>query len=188
MHWLAAARVVPLVIYPFVIYLALGHIEAKYLAFLLLAIFLLRYRSQVRVLTEGLERAGAIMLTAVGFYTACVWWTNDEMLLRLYPAFLCVMTLALFAYTLYRGPTVIERLARLQHADLPPEAVRYTRRVTQVWCVFLVINGTIAVCSALFMSRAAWALYNGLISYILMGMMFAGEWLYRRYRFGKVAI
>lgn len=26
----------------------------------------------------------------------------------------------------------------------------------------------------------AWALYNGFISYLLMGLMFAGEWLIRR--------
>jgi uncharacterized membrane protein len=32
-------------------------------------------------------------------------------------------------------------------------------------------------------SRAAWALYNGLLSYLAMGALFAGEWLYRRWRY-----
>jgi uncharacterized membrane protein len=188
MRWLAAARVVPLVVYPFVVYFALEYVETKYLALLLLAAFLVRNRAQVGALTRGLERAGALMLTAVALYAAGVWWSNDETVLRLYPAFLSTLTLALFGYTLYRRPTMIERFARLQHGDLPPEAVDYTARVTQVWCVFLLLNGAVAAYSALFMTRAAWALYNGFISYVLMGLLFAGEWALRRYRFGKVAV
>ena len=36
----------------------------------------------------------------------------------------------------YPKQSAIERIARLQHPDLPPEGVVYTRRVTQIWCVF----------------------------------------------------
>jgi len=58
--------------------------------------------------------------------------------------------------------------------------VAYTRRVTQVWCGFFVLNGSVALVTALWASDATWALYNGLISYCLMGCLFAGEWLVRR--------
>ncbi len=61
----------------------------------------------------------------------------------------------------------------------PPEW-RYTRRVTQVWCGFFVLNGGLALCTALWASDAGWALYNGLVAYVLMGLLFAGEWLVRR--------
>ena len=40
-------------------------------------------------------------------------------------------------------------------------------------------NGTVALDSALNRSDAWWALYNGLISYIAMGLMFAGEYAVR---------
>jgi uncharacterized membrane protein len=66
--------------------------------------------------------------------------------------------------------------------------VRYTFRITQIWCAFFLINGTLAAYTALFTSRAAWALYNGLIAYLLMGALFAGEWLYRRWRFGMGSV
>jgi uncharacterized membrane protein len=47
--------------------------------------------------------------------------------------------------------------------------------------VFLLCNGAIALYTALVSSREVWALYNGLIAYGLMGAMFAGEWLVRRW-------
>ena len=56
----------------------------------------------------------------------------------------------------------------------------YTRKVTQVWCGFFVLNGGLALGTALWASDATWALYNGLIAYGLMGVLFAGEWVVRR--------
>src|SRR2546423_11913745 len=40
----------------------------------------------------------------------------------------------LFRSSLFRPPTVVERLARLRNPELPAAGVRYTRQVTQVWC------------------------------------------------------
>ena len=65
-------------------------------------------------------------------------------------------------------------------ADLAPAAVAYTRRVTQVWCGFFVFNGAVSLGTALWGSPAAWALYNGLLAYVLMGVLFGGEWLLRQ--------
>ena len=90
------------------------------------------------------------------------------------------MLLAVFAISLRYPPSAIERLARLQEPDLPESGVRYTRRVTQVWCGFFIVNGSIALATVLWASDAAWALYNGLIAYLLMGLLFAAEWLVRR--------
>lgn len=61
-----------------------------------------------------------------------------------YPVLVNLMMLAVFGSSLFAGQTVIEKLARLQQPDLPEKAVRYTRRVTQVWCVFFIANGTLA--------------------------------------------
>ena len=57
----------------------------------------------------------------------------------------------------------------------PPSGVAYTRRVTQVWCGFFVLNGALALATALWMSDRAWALYNGLIAYGLIGLLFGVE-------------
>jgi uncharacterized membrane protein len=48
--------------------------------------------------------------------------------------------------------------------------------VTQVWCLFFLCNGGVALYTALYSSLAFWTLYNGLIAYVLMGLVFAIEY------------
>jgi uncharacterized membrane protein len=43
-----------------------------------------------------------------------------------------------------------------------------------------VFNGVVALYTALACSREVWAAFNGLIAYVLVGALIAGEWLYRR--------
>ena len=90
------------------------------------------------------------------------------------------MLLAVFTTSLYRGPPIIERLARLQDADLPDYAVGYVRKVTQVWAVFFFCNAMVAASLTLAAPRSWWLLYNGFIAYVLIALMFAFEWLVRQ--------
>jgi uncharacterized membrane protein len=106
-------------------------------------------------------------------------WSDELLTLRIYPVIANVAVLLLFSWSLYSPPSLIERIARIQHPDLPPEGIIYTRRVTQVWCVFFILNGAIALVTALWGSFEIWSLYNGLIAYLLMGMLFAGEYIVR---------
>ena len=93
----------------------------------------------------------------------------------------------MFALSLWSPPTVIERLARLGRgvAELPPDAVRYTRHVTEVWCGFFTLNAAIAIWSALAASREVWALYNGFLAYVGMCVLFFGERVVRRVNFDR---
>jgi uncharacterized membrane protein len=45
--------------------------------------------------------------------------------------------------------------------------------------VFFLINGAIALATALWASEAVWSLYTGVISYGLMGALFGIEFLVR---------
>jgi uncharacterized membrane protein len=100
--------------------------------------------------------------------------------LQFYPALVSGVMLVVFLWSLHSPPSLIERLARLQHPDLPPEGVIYTRRVTLVcWCGFFIVNGGIALVTALWSSFEVWSLYNGLIPYILMGILLGGEYVVR---------
>ena len=58
--------------------------------------------------------------------------------------------------------------------------MRYTRRVTQAWCLFFLFNALTAAGLALWAPLAWWTLYTGVIAYGLMGLLFAGEWLVRQ--------
>ena len=60
----------------------------------------------------------------------------------------------------------------------------YTRRLTLAWCVFF---GAQLACSALLLrygSVESWSLFINVLSFPLVGLMFAGDYLYRviRYR------
>ena len=106
-------------------------------------------------------------------------WSNNSVSLRFYPALVNGMMLVIFSWSLLSPPSLIERLARLQHPDLPPEGIIYTRRVTQIWCGFFMVNGFIALATALWSSFEVWSLYNGLIAYLLMGILMGGEYIVR---------
>ena len=97
---------------------------------------------------------------------------------RLYPALMVSLALAMFVVSLRRTP-LVEVLARKMGESLDDRGVAYCRRVTVVWAVFLSVHLLVTI-ATVFASHEVWALYNGLIAYILMGALFLGEWLYRR--------
>jgi uncharacterized membrane protein len=159
--------------YPVVVYLALGHVSPRWIALLLVVLGLAR--AWVTRELFWLGAAAVAMVLAAASFLGDHWGP-----LKLYPALVNGVMFGLFAMSLWRGPSVVERLARLRQPDFPPAAVRYTRRVTQVWCGFFVVNGLVAAATALWSSTATWTLYNGLLSYIAMGTLMGGEWLVRR--------
>ena len=177
---LAAVLLVASVAYPVVVYLALGHVSPRWIALLLVALALARAWVTREPFWLG---AAALALVLAGASFLGDRWGP----LKLYPALVNLVMLGLFAMSLWRGPSVVERLARLRETNFPPAAVAYTRRVTQVWCGFFVVNGLIAVATALWASAATWALYNGLLSYAAMGVLMGGEWLVRRRVRGRIA-
>ncbi|MDR2625895.1 MAG: hypothetical protein LBC37_06140 [Zoogloeaceae bacterium] len=109
---------------------------------------------------------------------AAIFWRNS-LSLQFYPVLVNLMFLLLFAFSLTQKQSLIERLARRFEPDLPESGVRYTRAVTKAWCLFFLGNGAISLWS-IHAGEEIWALYNGLIAYLLMGLMFAGEWLIRQ--------
>lgn len=174
-------RVLLWLVYPLAIFFGLHFLEPWVVAILLALSLLLRRSSEARRLLQGLSRTEiAVFLGLLCLATATA-LTNSETLLKLYPAAMNLGMLAIFSLSLRTPPSMVERFARLREPDLPPEGVAYTRRVTQFWCGFFIVNGALAVLTALYASREAWALYNGLIVYLLMGAIFVGEWLFRRY-------
>lgn len=167
-------------VYPLAVLFGLRFMSARYVALCLAAALVLRYAQGARrflTTLSGLDRA---LIAAQFALAATVALTDSEAVLRFYPVAINVGMLALFGASLMRPPSMVERFARLGEPDLSPDALRYTRRVTQVWCLFFVANGSVSLITAVAASRELWSLYNGLISYLLMAVLFGGEWLCRR--------
>ena len=108
---------------------------------------------------------------------------DDGRFLLAWPVLVSGALLVAFLVSLRGGGSIVEGFARLQKPDLSPAEVAYCRTVTWVWCAFFVANGTVAAVLALSGRQGLWALYTGAIAYVLMGILFAGEFLVRRSKF-----
>lgn len=161
--------------WPFAVYFGAGHWSPRAFAVLLGALWLLR------LLSTGVRRPGQrSMAVAALLFCLLLGLADSSLLLRWYPVLLSGVLLLLFAGSLRHGMPIVERLARLTEPDLPPAAVAYTRRVTAVWAGFFLLNGSVCAGLALWAPLTWWTLYTGLLAYLLMGALFAGEWLLRQ--------
>ncbi len=166
-------------IYPLLVYYGLLHFSAQWVGLALVVILALR----LLLLRKKLgTQSQTSLLPALLLAIVCALIStllNHAGALKLIPVVINLACCIGFVRTLRYPPSMIERFARLQEPHLSETAIRYTRQVTIVWCVFFVLNGSIALYTALFCEMKTWALYNGLIAYVLMGALFAGEYLVR---------
>jgi uncharacterized membrane protein len=166
--------------YPVVIFFGIQYMQPRYVAILLALILIVRWRSEAKSILSGMPQIYLAVFTILLSVIILTTITNNETLLRLYPAIVNFGMLFIFGFSLKYPPSIIERFARLHEPDLTVSGVRYTRQVTQVWCGFFVLNGGIAIFTAVHTSREVWSFYNGVVAYILMGAMFVAEWLIRQ--------
>ena len=170
--------------YPFALWWALGHGMAGAVLWAMAGLMLLC------LVLRGFRKSHMALFLLIVMSAAASAFTLSGSALpaKLYPVCVSLTLLALFGSSLTGEKSIVQRLAELR----VPEGQRtdffrlYCRRVTEAWCVFFVLNGFISL-STCFMSDRDWALWNGLISYILIGCMFACEfavriWLRRRER------
>jgi uncharacterized membrane protein len=100
--------------------------------------------------------------------------------LKSYPILVSLGLGSVFAYSLLYPPTIVERIARLQRGRAgPPPPISYLRKVTIAWLAFFVVNASVSLWTATETSMEVWTLYNGLISYLLIGLLFGGELIIR---------
>jgi uncharacterized membrane protein len=183
--FMAIVQVVLGIAYPVLIFFSLSWFEPRVVAFVVLGLAGLRLsvaRSSAAIAFVREVWLPAVAVGAVALVTA-IW--NDPMGLLLAPTLINAALLLSFGSSLWGERPIVERFARLQAEDLSPAEVHYCRSVTKLWCGFFVANGSAALFLALARDIESWALFTGLISYILIGTLFAGEYLYRHWRFRR---
>lgn len=176
---LQAITAIVLIAYPFAIYFGLNYWGIQVIAPILLAFFLLRLilaRGKIRELSWLIKTVAFVGITLV----LTSWVLKQTQWLLYYPVVVNFVLLLLFSYSLIKPPTLVERLARITEPNLPESGITYTKQVTKVWCLFFVINGTIALITCLSGDIKLWTLYNGAISYLLMGSLMSVEWIIRK--------
>lgn len=167
-----------LVAYPFVVYIGLQYLPPRWLSIALLALISLRLFLSKPLLAKMPWLPVAFALGAMVLLMSA--FANNELGILLYPVAVNIAMMLAFAYSLINKPSIIETFARIKEPELSDKAVKYTENVTKVWCAFFALNAAVSLYSALCLSKQAWILYNGLISYILVALLFAIEWLVRQ--------
>ncbi|MCU5775352.1 hypothetical protein N5923_22410 [Erwiniaceae bacterium BAC15a-03b] len=165
--------------WPFLVWLAITHPQLHWLIPLLALLFLLRLPG-LRRSGGAFARAGQLLALAGVALCLASYLLRSHQLLLWYPVAVSVVMLLLFGGSLCSAMPMVERLARIREPQLPPPAIRWTRRVTQIWCLFFIFNGSVATATCLAGNLHWWTLWNGIISYLLMGLLMAGEWLLRQ--------
>jgi uncharacterized membrane protein len=170
-------------VYPFVVYLGLQLVSPRTLAAILAVLVVARSARRLRQaswrLLEPIAGAAALVLAVVTLAALF----DDGRVFTLVPVAVNLGLFVAFARSLVRGPSLVESLARLRHRTLPAGGEAYCRRVTALWSVFFVLNAAIAGWLALRASLAAWTLYTGLVSYVVIGVLLGLEQVYRAWRY-----
>ncbi|MDR1388918.1 MAG: AMP-binding protein [Treponema sp.] len=80
----------------------------------------------------------------------------------------------------FRFAVMADRLQKKVSPLAKKHVEAYCRTVTAIWCAFFILNGSAALYTILWGSEEIWAVYNGGVSYILMGTLFAVEYGVRK--------
>jgi uncharacterized membrane protein len=162
--------------YPFVVYATLGSVPAGALVLLALSVSVARlafFRDR------AMARPMVFALLGVAVVTAVVALLDAMTAAKLYPVLMSLAFAGAFGLSLIFPPSLIEAMALRGQPEPAPAIRRYMRRLSLIWCLFLLASGAVSAITSLG-ELWLWTLYNGLISYLLMGVLLGGEWLVRR--------
>lgn len=171
-----AVVVVASLAYPGAVYLGRGAVPP--MAFVAVALALIGLRLAASTSPEA--RVWRAPLAGAAVVLAVLALLDPALAAKAYPVAVSLGVAAAFGVTLRHPPSLIERFARRCEPDLPPRGVAYCRAVTALWTGWLLLNAAIAAALAVAGSDEAWALWTGLLSYLVTGALFAGEFLVRR--------
>jgi uncharacterized membrane protein len=114
-------------------------------------------------------------------------WSHQHVLAALPSIVLNLMLAGVFGSTLRRGDTpLIVRIAEFDDGVLAPQFRRYLRALTQAWAIFFATMAALSLLLVLYAPFEWWSLFVNVLTWPLVGMMFAAEWMLRRFGFKEL--
>jgi len=168
--------------YPVAVYVGLTRFSARGVGLLLAVLLLPGFVSKLRrARPEDLVAVARLPASILSLLMLAALLDDARFMFAL-PVLINLALLLQFATSL-RGTPLVERFARMQHPDLPSSHVPYCRSVTKVWCGFFALNALASGLLAALAPLSWWTLYNGLLAYLLIGLLATGEYIVRKFRF-----
>ena len=113
--------------------------------------------------------------------------SHQQLLAALPSIALNLMLASVFAATLRRGDApLIVRIAELDSVAVTPQFRRYLHGLTYAWAIFFAAMAGLSLLLMLYAPFEWWSLFVNVLSWPLIGVMFAAEWLVRRIGFRKL--
>lgn len=184
MLWRVVAGVL-VVLYPAGVYYVLTEHDGRMGIIGLLSLSIAIAAVRLRGAQSGQRLQVLAMPGALALLAGASLMLDDHRFVLALPVLVNLILLSTFASTLWSDTPLVERFARMQVDDLSSAELTYCRSVTVIWSLFFIVNGGIAGSLAWLSPVSWWALYTGLISYLLIGMLGAGEYIVRKIRFGR---
>ncbi len=129
------------------------------------------------------QRAAALRLPVIAAVFALLGWvSNNGTWLLVLPA----ATQAAFGLTFLRSlrdTPLIEHFARMVKPELTAGELAHCRSWTRVWGYYLIVLAAIGLVLAACASLEVWTVYVGIGSYVLVGVLFAVEYVVRKIQF-----
>lgn len=163
--------------YPFLVYFNIDSVKPGWFgaALLVMTVFRLTLIGTKRQTSDWLITA------LVTLFCSLLIVLESETLLKCYPVMMSVAMGTVFLISLKDKHNLIERFAAAGGPPPPKKARGYLKKLCTAWGVLLLLNGAVAAWTVWFASLAVWTLYNGLISYLLIGGFIIVELVYRNY-------
>ena len=129
--------------------------------------------------TDGKKNWNAIIL---GVIAVIVLITQSEMVLKFYPIAITLVFLVMFAVPMIKGKPIITRFAMMMDPAIethPGRGIleRCCMGLNIAWCVHLVISLGINIAISFGSTLEVWTIYNAVISYLVMGILIALQFL-----------
>ncbi|WP_119328430.1 COG4648 family protein [Cysteiniphilum halobium] len=170
-----------LLLYPFLIFFGIQFLSVKGLSLIVLCLFGLRAVFSHTNNHAIIPKYALFLLSGVGIAISTLGMLSHNIVfIKLYPVAMNVIFFSIFFVSLFAQENIIYQFAKkIARQPLPYFVTAYTRKVTIAWCLFFILNALVSCYTALFSSLHIWTLYNGLISYILIGVFFVCEFIVR---------
>lgn len=167
---------------PWVLYWTLSQQRVDVAAFTLVGWVIVR-TIPILLSAKREQQRAALQLPAIALMFAALGWvSNNGTWLLILPS----ATQATFGLAFLRslkGTPLIEHFARMVKPELSVPEQAHCRSWTKVWGIYLIVLAALGLVLARWASLGFWALYVGLLSYGLVGVLFAVEYVVRKIQF-----
>lgn len=113
-------------------------------------------------------------------------WFEQGLMVKLVPLFIHISMFVVFWFSLRADSPIIEKFARLDFPELPEDLAEHCRQMTYVWAAFFALNIVVIITLAWWGSDELWLLYNGVLAYVLVGVLIVGEYIWRKLKFPEL--